>query len=74
VIAVISRHLPRTLTLLRVIAWLFSGVSGIFPDTKTHRFHLAARCALGFGVSLAIKTPVLVRKLPKQQTTVHKRS
>lgn len=58
------------LTALSVIA-IFSGFAGIILILKPIDFNWAALAALGTAVCLAINT-VLVRKLPRQQTTVHK--
>lgn len=58
------------LTPLSVIA-VFSGFAGIVLILRPIDFTWAALAALGAAFSLAINA-VLVRKLPKQQTTVHK--
>jgi drug/metabolite transporter (DMT)-like permease len=58
------------LTPLSVIA-VFSGFAGIILILRPIDFTWAAFAALGSAFSLAINA-VLVRKLPKQQTTVHK--
>ncbi len=58
------------LTPLSVIA-VFSGFAGIILILKPIDFNWAAVAALGSAFSLAINA-VLVRKLPKQQTTIHK--
>lgn len=58
------------LTPLSVIA-VFSGFAGIVLILKPIDFTWAALAALASAFSLAINA-VLVRKLPKQQTTLHK--
>lgn len=58
------------LTLLSVIA-VFSGFAGIVVILRPVEFNWAAIAALAAALTLAINA-VMVRKLPKEQTTVHK--
>ena len=58
------------LTPLSVTA-VFSGFAGIVLILRPVEFNWAAVAALGSAFALAINA-VLVRKLPKQQSTVHK--
>lgn len=58
------------LTPLSVLA-VFSGFTGIVVILRPVEFNWAAIAALGSALALAINA-VMVRKLPKQQSTVHK--
>ncbi|TGN38949.1 DMT family transporter [Marinobacter confluentis] len=58
------------LTLLSVFA-VFSGFAGIVVILRPVEFNWAAIAALAAALTLAINA-VMVRKLPKEQTTVHK--
>ena len=50
---------------------VFSGFAGIIVILRPVEFNWAAVAALGSAITLAINA-VMVRKLPKTQTTVHK--
>jgi len=60
----------ESLTPLSVFA-VFSGFAGIIVILRPVEFNWAAIAALGSALTLAINA-VMVRKLPKGQTTVHK--
>ncbi len=60
----------ESLTPLSVFA-VFSGFAGIVVILRPVEFNWAAIAALGSALALAINA-VMVRKLPKNQTTVHK--
>ena len=60
----------ESLTPLSVFA-VFSGFAGIIVILRPVEFNWAAIAALGSALTLAINA-VMVRKLPKNQTTVHK--
>ncbi len=58
------------LTALSVVA-VFSGFTGIVVILRPMEFNWAAAAALGSAFALAINA-VMVRQLPKQQSTIHK--
>jgi len=60
----------EVLSPLNVIA-VFSGFAGIIVILRPVEFNWAAMAAFGSAITLAINA-VMVRKLPKGQTTVHK--
>jgi len=62
--------LREVLSPLNVFA-VCSGFSGIIVILRPVEFNWAAMAALGSAITLAINA-VMVRKLPKGQTTVHK--
>src|SRR5690554_6761048 len=66
----VGRVLPGKLTPLSVTA-VFSGFAGIIVILRPVEFNWAVIAALGSAFALAINA-VMVRQLPKEQTTVHK--
>lgn len=70
VMALSALVLRERLTAVSMLA-VFSGFAGIVVILRPVEFNWAAIAALGAALALAINA-VMVRKLPKQQSTVHK--